>query len=89
MEKEEEARGKTEGREQPFIPIIGRAALPGDDDGVSQAGGRDQLAFAKGATGSERAMSCSDQGSRRPRSLTADSAEQQANVKGGIQRARD
>ena len=44
--KEEEARKKTEGREEPFIPIIGRAVLAGDD-GVRGAGGWGQHVFAK------------------------------------------
>lgn len=56
IEEEEDARRKSEGRVAPFIGMMGRAVLQGDD-GVRRAGGWDRAGFAWGATGSERAMS--------------------------------
>jgi hypothetical protein len=51
MEKEEEAGRKPEGREEPFIPIIGRAARPRMMvPGSGGLGSADQHVFAKETT---------------------------------------
>jgi hypothetical protein len=87
MEKEEEAERKPEGREEPFIPIIGRAAR--SRVMVSGSGGfgsADQHVFVKETTRSQRA-STTRQGRRCDSPLTLPGEQDQC--EGEIQMAID